>query len=92
MGNLDQKATNELVGFAIDQGINFIDTADVYSAGQSEEYVGNAIQGKLDSPAAHAGGFPDQSTTTLPVTVVVVGNIGDKLNHRWPLGGIREPL
>ena len=48
MGNLDQKATNELVGFAIDQGINFIDTADVYSAGQSEEYVGNAIQGKRD--------------------------------------------
>lgn len=48
MGNLDQKQTDELVGFALDQGINFIDTADVYSLGQSEEFVGNAIKGKRD--------------------------------------------
>lgn len=48
MGNLDQKQTTELVGFAIDQGINFIDTADVYSQGESEEFVGNAIQGKRE--------------------------------------------
>ncbi len=48
MGNLDQKATNDLVGFALDQGINFIDTADVYSLGQSEEFIGKAIQGKRD--------------------------------------------
>lgn len=44
MGNLDQKETNALVDFALDQGINFIDTADVYSAGESEEFVGNAIK------------------------------------------------
>ncbi|TVR04417.1 MAG: aldo/keto reductase [Spirochaetaceae bacterium] len=48
MGNLDQAATNELVGFALDHGINFIDTADVYSQGQSEEFVGNAILGKRE--------------------------------------------
>ena len=48
MGNLDQKETNELVGFVLDQGVNFIDTADVYSLGQSEEFVGNAIRGKRD--------------------------------------------
>ena len=48
MGNLDQKATNELVSFALDNGINFIDTADVYSQGQSEEFVGNAIAGKRE--------------------------------------------
>ena len=48
MGNLDQNATNELVSFALDSGINFIDTADVYSQGQSEEFVGNAIRGKRD--------------------------------------------
>ncbi|MFW5695101.1 MAG: aldo/keto reductase, partial [Alkalispirochaeta sp.] len=48
MGNLDQKQTNELVGFALDQGINFIDTADVYSQGESEEFVGNAIKGKRE--------------------------------------------
>lgn len=48
MGNLDQQQTNALVGFALDQGINFIDTADVYSAGESEEFVGNAIKGKRE--------------------------------------------
>lgn len=46
MGNLDQKMTTEQVAFAVDQGINFVDTADVYSQGQSEEFVGNAIKGK----------------------------------------------
>jgi len=48
MGNLDQKQTDDLVAFALDQGINFIDTADVYSQGQSEEFVGNAIKGKRE--------------------------------------------
>ncbi len=45
MGGLDQKATNEMVKFALDRGVNFIDTADVYSRGQSETLVGNAIKG-----------------------------------------------
>ena len=33
-----------LVGQAIDAGINFIDTADVYSAGLSEEITGRALK------------------------------------------------
>jgi aryl-alcohol dehydrogenase-like predicted oxidoreductase len=45
VGNLDQKATTEMVRFALDKGINFIDTADVYSRGESETLVGNAIEG-----------------------------------------------
>ncbi len=45
MGGLDQKATNEMVRFALDQGMNFIDTADVYSLGESETLVGNALKG-----------------------------------------------
>jgi Predicted oxidoreductases (related to aryl-alcohol dehydrogenases) len=44
-GNLDQKATNTMVKFALDQGINFIDTADVYSLGESEILLGNALKG-----------------------------------------------
>jgi aryl-alcohol dehydrogenase-like predicted oxidoreductase len=48
MGNLNQKETDSLVRFAVDQGINFIDTADVYSQGQSEEFVGNAIKGNRE--------------------------------------------
>jgi aryl-alcohol dehydrogenase (NADP+) len=45
MGNLDQRATNEMVKFALNQGINFIDTADVYSRGESETLLGNALKG-----------------------------------------------
>src|ERR671920_2615734 len=33
---------------ALDEGINFIDTADVYSAGESEEIVGKALAGRRD--------------------------------------------
>src|SRR3954465_4996059 len=33
---------------AIDGGINFVDTADVYSAGESEEIVGKALKGRRD--------------------------------------------
>lgn len=45
VGRLDQAATNEMVKFALDRGVNFIDTADVYSRGESETQVGEAIKG-----------------------------------------------
>lgn len=45
MGQLDQAATNEMVKFALDHDINFIDTADVYSLGESETLLGNALKG-----------------------------------------------
>ncbi len=44
MGGLDQKETNAMVKFALDRGINFIDTADVYSLGESETLLGNALK------------------------------------------------
>jgi aryl-alcohol dehydrogenase-like predicted oxidoreductase len=44
MGGLDQHAVNELIGLAFDQGINFIDTANVYSLGQSESLIGQALK------------------------------------------------
>lgn len=44
MGSLDQRAVSELVGLAFDQGINFIDTANVYSLGQSESLIGHALR------------------------------------------------
>ncbi|MCF7553695.1 aldo/keto reductase [Pseudonocardia sp. WMMC193] len=37
-----------IVGVALDAGINVIDTADVYSQGESEEIVGHAIKGRRD--------------------------------------------
>ena len=45
MGRLDQRATSEMVKFAMDHGINFIDTADVYSRGESETLIGHALKG-----------------------------------------------
>ena len=40
----DQKTANAIVRHFIDQGGQFIDTADMYSAGLSEEMLGNAIK------------------------------------------------
>lgn len=44
IGTLDQKPIDELVKRSIDAGINFIDTANVYSEGLSEELTGKAIR------------------------------------------------
>lgn len=44
IGNLQQDAVNEQVKFAFDAGINFIDTANVYSMGKSEELLGQALK------------------------------------------------
>lgn len=41
---LDQKQTNEIVKHGLELGINFFDTANVYGAGTSEEYLGKAIK------------------------------------------------
>jgi aryl-alcohol dehydrogenase-like predicted oxidoreductase len=45
MGNLSQEDTTRMVKAALRRGINFIDTADVYSLGESETLVGNALKG-----------------------------------------------
>src|SRR5258707_4997273 len=45
MGNLGQQDTTRMVKLALDRGINFIDTADVYSLGESETLLGSALKG-----------------------------------------------
>jgi aryl-alcohol dehydrogenase-like predicted oxidoreductase len=45
MGNLGQEDTTRMVKLAVDHGINLIDTADVYSLGESETLLGNALKG-----------------------------------------------
>ena len=47
-GNPDHDDSVAIIHRAIDAGINFIDTADVYSQGESEEIVGKAIKGRRD--------------------------------------------
>ena len=41
-GNKDHDDSIRIINRALDSGINFIDTADVYSNGESEEIVGKA--------------------------------------------------
>src|SRR5438067_3797913 len=47
-GNRDPEDCARMVDTALDAGVNFIDTADVYSQGTSEEIVGQALKGKRD--------------------------------------------
>ena len=44
-GNPDHDESIRIIHAALDAGINFIDTADVYARGESEEIVGNALAG-----------------------------------------------
>lgn len=46
IGGLGQKEADALVGASLDAGINFIDTANVYSAGESETITGKALGAK----------------------------------------------
>jgi aryl-alcohol dehydrogenase-like predicted oxidoreductase len=43
-GKVDAKGVKEIIAAAIDQGINFIDTANAYQGGRSEETIGQAIK------------------------------------------------
>ena len=44
IGKLQQDESERIVGGALDAGINFIDTADVYAGGRSEEITGQALK------------------------------------------------
>jgi aryl-alcohol dehydrogenase-like predicted oxidoreductase len=48
MGNPDHDDSIRIIHRALDAGINFVDTADVYSLGESEEIVGKALEGRRD--------------------------------------------
>ncbi|UUZ92070.1 aldo/keto reductase [Paenibacillus sp. P25] len=45
-GSLDEKAAGRLVDQALDAGVNFFDTSNIYADGQSEEILGKALKGK----------------------------------------------
>ncbi len=47
-GNQDHDDSVAIIHRALEAGINFIDTADVYSAGESEVIVGKALKGRRD--------------------------------------------
>jgi aryl-alcohol dehydrogenase-like predicted oxidoreductase len=48
VGNPDHEDGARIINAALDAGINFVDTADMYSAGECEEIVGKALKGRRD--------------------------------------------
>ncbi|MBX5462498.1 MAG: aldo/keto reductase [Steroidobacteraceae bacterium] len=69
IGQLQQPEVDALVGAALDQGINFIDTANVYSAGRSEIATGQALR-NLRVPRDH-----------VVIATKVLGRMGPKPNQ-----------
>ncbi len=49
IGNPDHDDSIRIMHKALDAGINFVDTADMYSRGESEEIVGKALKGRRDN-------------------------------------------
>ncbi|WP_345750823.1 aldo/keto reductase [Microbacterium rhizophilus] len=66
-GNTDHDESIRIIHSALDAGINFVDTADVYSGGESEEIVGKALKGRRDDVVLATKFF-------MPM--------GDEVNHR----------
>jgi len=46
--DVGQAEVNRLIDGALEVGVNFIDTANVYNDGRSEETLGNALKGRMD--------------------------------------------
>ena len=47
-GNTDHDDSIRIIHRALDAGINFVDTADIYARGESEEILGKALAGRRD--------------------------------------------
>ncbi|MDV7211002.1 aldo/keto reductase [Azotobacter beijerinckii] len=65
-GETDEPTSKRIIDKAFEQGVNFIDTADVYHAGRSEEVVGRAIADRRDAwVVATKFGFPTPTSPGL---------------------------
>jgi aryl-alcohol dehydrogenase-like predicted oxidoreductase len=62
-GRLDAAATAQVLHAALDAGINFMDTADIYGGTKSEEYMGRALRARRDEVvlATKFGGKVDEA-------------------------------
>src|ERR687889_356873 len=81
-GERDHDESIRIIHRALDAGINFIDTADVYSSGESEEIVGKALAGRRDD---------------VVLATKVHGSMGDDPNHygnsrRWIVREVENSL
>jgi aryl-alcohol dehydrogenase-like predicted oxidoreductase len=81
-GNPDHDDAVRIIHKALDAGINFVDTADVYSRGESEEIVGKALKGRRNDVVLATKAF---------------GSMGDDPNHqggsrRWLVREVEASL
>ncbi len=81
-GNPDHEDSIAIIHRALDAGINFIDTADVYARGESEEIVGKALRGRRDD---------------VVLATKVHGTMGDDPNQfgnsrRWIVRAVEDSL
>ena len=89
-GNPDHDESIRIIHRALDAGINFIDTADVYSRGESEEIVGKALAGARREHVVLAtkvhgtmGEDPNQFGNSRRWIIAEVENSLKRLNTDW---------
>ena len=96
-GEPDHDASIRIIHRALDAGINFIDTADVYSQGESETIVGKALaggrrddvilatkfHGPMDVPMGQAGGDPNKQGNSRRWIVQEVESSLRRLGTDW---------
>ncbi|WP_028062574.1 aldo/keto reductase [Solirubrobacter soli] len=81
-GNTDHDDSIRIIHAALDAGINFVDTADVYSQGENEEIVGKALKGRREN---------------IVLATKFHGQMGDEINHqgssrRWIIQEVENSL
>jgi aryl-alcohol dehydrogenase (NADP+) len=81
-GNTDRAACTRIIHKALDAGINLVDTADVYGAGENEQIVGEALRGRRDR---------------VVLTTKFHGQMGDDPNargnsRRWIVRAVEDSL
>src|SRR5436309_13469876 len=88
-GNTDREECLRMVDQALDAGVNFVDTADVYSDGRSEEIVGEALRGRRErvvlATKVHGamGDDPNQQGNSRRWIVREVENSLNRLQTDW---------
>jgi len=95
-GEPDHDASTAIIHQALDAGINFIDTADIYSQGESETIVGKALRGRrddvilatkfhgpMDVPMGAPGGDPNKRGNSRRWIVQEVENSLRRLQTDW---------
>jgi len=61
-GSTDEQQSIATINHALDEGVCFLDTADMYGSGRNEELVGRAIKGRRDEVFLNSKVLPDSAT------------------------------